>query len=117
MNNSEKERFNNRVCVGQVRISADVYINSGMSESAAEVMHSKMNLISMKFLSLYSKEPRLSVRLMDFRYSIIPGVFTFTGMKKLNSFLKAGSPIHLIRMDGYPENLTHYACPPLRPKK
>lgn len=53
---------------------------------------------------------------MDFRYSIIPGVFTFTGMKKLNSFLKAGSPIHLIRMDGYPENLTHYACPPLRPK-
>lgn len=37
MNNSEKERFNNRVCVGQVRISADVYINSGMSESAAEV--------------------------------------------------------------------------------
>ena len=49
MNNSEKERFNNRVCVGQVRISADVYKNSGMSESAAEVMHSKMNLISMKF--------------------------------------------------------------------
>lgn len=49
MNKSEKERFNNRVCVGQVRISADVYINSGMSESAAEVMHSKMNLISMKF--------------------------------------------------------------------
>lgn len=43
------------------------------------------------------------MRLMDFRYSIIPGVFTFTGMKKLNSFLKAGSPIHLIRMDGYPE--------------
>lgn len=57
------------------------------------------------------------MRLMDFRYSIIPGVFTFTGMKKLNSFLKAGLPIHLIRMDGYPENLTHYACPPLRPKK
>lgn len=37
MNESDKERFNNRICVGHVLISANVYITPIMTERAAEV--------------------------------------------------------------------------------
>lgn len=37
MTESEKERFNKRVCVGNLLVSADVYVTPGMTESAAEV--------------------------------------------------------------------------------
>lgn len=37
MTESDKERFSMRVCVDEVRISADVYIDSGETESAAEL--------------------------------------------------------------------------------
>ncbi|WP_459496811.1 hypothetical protein [Erwinia amylovora] len=55
MNESEKKRFNDRVCVGQVRISADVYITSGMSESAAEVEIKVPNEDYQKELELYER--------------------------------------------------------------
>ncbi|MHB9331378.1 hypothetical protein ACP3S7_28165 [Phytobacter ursingii] len=34
---SDKERFNKRICVGHVLVSADVYLKPGISESAAKV--------------------------------------------------------------------------------
>ncbi|ELP6174290.1 hypothetical protein QTR19_004388 [Salmonella enterica] len=37
MTESDKERFNKRVCVGQLLVSADVYVTPVMTESAAEV--------------------------------------------------------------------------------
>ncbi|WOI84404.1 hypothetical protein [Citrobacter braakii] len=37
MTESDKERFNNRICVGHVLVSADVYVTQSMTESAAEV--------------------------------------------------------------------------------
>ncbi|EOV3765866.1 hypothetical protein ACOPX4_003601 [Escherichia coli] len=36
-NEIEKERFNNRVSVREVRVSADIFVSSLMTESAAEV--------------------------------------------------------------------------------
>lgn len=36
-NEIEKERFNKRVCVREVRVSADIFVSSLMTESAAEV--------------------------------------------------------------------------------
>ncbi|MEB5981811.1 hypothetical protein [Enterobacter vonholyi] len=36
-NEIEKERFNNRVCVREVRVSAERFVSSLMTESAAEV--------------------------------------------------------------------------------
>jgi glycerol-3-phosphate dehydrogenase len=36
LNEIEKERFNNKVCA-KVRISADIFVSSLMTESAAEV--------------------------------------------------------------------------------
>lgn len=35
MTESDKERFNNRLCVGNLLVSADVYVTPGMTESAA----------------------------------------------------------------------------------
>lgn len=37
MTEFDKERFNNRICIGQVLVSADVYVTPDMTESAAEV--------------------------------------------------------------------------------
>ncbi|EIS1621997.1 hypothetical protein L2C17_004500 [Salmonella enterica subsp. enterica serovar Sandiego] len=37
MTESDKERFNNRICVGHVLVSADIYVTPVMTESAAEV--------------------------------------------------------------------------------
>lgn len=37
LNEIEKERFNNKVCAKEVRISADIFVSSLMTESAAEV--------------------------------------------------------------------------------
>ena len=36
-NEIEKERFNKRTCVREVRVSADIFVSSLMTESAAEV--------------------------------------------------------------------------------
>ncbi len=36
-NEIEKERFNKRMCVREVRVSADIFVSSLMTESAAEV--------------------------------------------------------------------------------
>ena len=32
MTESDKERFNNRLCVGNLLVSADVYVTPGMTE-------------------------------------------------------------------------------------
>ncbi|WP_042958396.1 hypothetical protein [Erwinia tasmaniensis] len=37
MTESDKERFNNRICVDKLLISADVYVTPSMTVSAAEV--------------------------------------------------------------------------------
>ncbi|VCY81176.1 hypothetical protein BANRA_05013 [Escherichia coli] len=37
MTESDKERFNKRICVGHVLVSADIYVTPVMTESAAEV--------------------------------------------------------------------------------
>ena len=37
MTESDKERFNKRICVGHVLVSADIYVTPSMTESAVEV--------------------------------------------------------------------------------
>ncbi|QZN96698.1 hypothetical protein [Symbiopectobacterium purcellii] len=55
MTESDKERFNNRVCVGQVIISSDVYVTPVMSESAAEVEITVPNENYQKVMDLYDR--------------------------------------------------------------
>ena len=55
MTESDKERFNNRVCVGQVIISADVYVTPVMTESAAEVELIVPNEDYQKVMDLYDR--------------------------------------------------------------
>ena len=40
MTESDKERFNKRICVGHVLVSADIYVTPSMTESAADIIPS-----------------------------------------------------------------------------
>ena len=55
MTESDKERFNNRLCVGNLLVSADVYITPGMTESAAEVKLIVPNDDYQKAMDLYDR--------------------------------------------------------------
>ncbi|EEZ6060052.1 hypothetical protein DCO30_003837 [Escherichia coli O1] len=55
MTESDKDRFNNRVCVGQVIISADVYVTPVMTESAAEVEITVPDENYQKVMDLYDR--------------------------------------------------------------
>ncbi|ARF52089.1 hypothetical protein [Pantoea stewartii] len=55
MTESDKERFNNRICIGQVLVSADVYITSVMTESAAEVEITVPDENYQKVMDLYDR--------------------------------------------------------------
>lgn len=55
MTESDKERFNNRICIGQVLVSADVYVTSVMTESAAEVEITVPDENYQKVMDLYDR--------------------------------------------------------------
>lgn len=55
MTESDKERFNNRLCVGNLLVSADVYVTPGMTESAAEVELIVPNDDYQKAMDLYDR--------------------------------------------------------------
>ncbi|EBE5275249.1 hypothetical protein GV134_22460 [Salmonella enterica] len=55
MTESDKERFNNRICVGHVLVSADIYVTPFMTESAAEVELTVPNDNYQKAMDLYDR--------------------------------------------------------------
>lgn len=55
MNNSDLERFNKRICVGEVLVSADIYVTPVMTESAAEVELIVPNDDYQKEMDLYDR--------------------------------------------------------------
>ncbi|EEH4986614.1 hypothetical protein I5420_22505 [Citrobacter koseri] len=55
MTKSDKERFNNRICVGHVLVSADIYVTPVMTESAAEVELTVPNDDYQKAMDLYDR--------------------------------------------------------------
>lgn len=55
MTESDKERFNERICIGHVLVSADIYVTPVMTESAAEVELTVPNDDYQKAMDLYDR--------------------------------------------------------------
>lgn len=55
MTESDKERFNNRLCIGHALISADVYVSPCITESAAQINLTAANDDCQNATSLYNR--------------------------------------------------------------